>query len=243
MQLPATLDQTTLGDLLGTLHRGRAFGVLELVERGGLRRHEVQLWDGLVVEVRLGAARRTVLGDVLCRQVPDPFLPAAIRRATLRRGDARVLGERLVAVGIVSRRQVNDALLDLYCERLRWLERLTQATVRFRPLGARARADVLLGPELFLFGRVRRRSEAAPRPHEHRAPLVGLTSDYALLGLPPDAPWSDVQRAFRAAVRTHHPDLYAHLGGEASNRAHTRFRALVESYERLRSSLTTRRAA
>jgi hypothetical protein len=242
MQLPATLEQTTLGDLLGTLHRGRAFGVLELVEGGG-RRHEVQLWDGLVVEVRLGAARRPLLGQVLCRRVADPFLPAAIARAILRRGDGRALGERLIAVGIVSRRQVNDALLDLYCERLSWLERLTQASVRFRPLGARARADLLLGPELFLFGRARRRRSEAPTPRATRAPQERLASDYAVLGLPLGAPWRDVQRAFRAAVRTHHPDLYVHLGEEVSRRAHTRFRVVVESYERLRGALTACHAA
>jgi hypothetical protein len=82
MQLPAALEQTTLGDVLGVLHRGRSFGVLELEEFATGRRHEIHFWDGQVVNVVVGVAGVPPLGEVLCRRVNNRFLPAAIHRAT-----------------------------------------------------------------------------------------------------------------------------------------------------------------
>jgi len=52
MQLPGRLRSTTLGDLLGTLHRARSTGTLELAEFHG-RTHRVHLSRGLVVAVEL----------------------------------------------------------------------------------------------------------------------------------------------------------------------------------------------
>ncbi|RYE89284.1 MAG: molecular chaperone DnaJ, partial [Myxococcales bacterium] len=46
MQLPGKLSLSTLGDLLGALHRGRTSGVLVLRETRGLsagRRHHIHL--------------------------------------------------------------------------------------------------------------------------------------------------------------------------------------------------------
>src|ERR1700680_723321 len=56
MQLPGRLKATTLGDLLGALHRNSATGTLELVEDRG-RSHRVHLAAGLAaaVEVDCGA--------------------------------------------------------------------------------------------------------------------------------------------------------------------------------------------
>jgi hypothetical protein len=50
MQLPGQLRQTTLGDLLGTLCRGRVAGVLELCEPTE-RVHRIHLRDGWVLGV------------------------------------------------------------------------------------------------------------------------------------------------------------------------------------------------
>jgi hypothetical protein len=51
MQLPGRLSRTTLGDLLGRLHRSCATGALELSARG--RRHRVHLERGAVIAVDL----------------------------------------------------------------------------------------------------------------------------------------------------------------------------------------------
>src|SRR5690606_23152855 len=133
MQLPATLESTTLGDLLGALHRGRSYGVLELTELPSCFRHEVLLWDGYVVGVSVPRGCAT-LGEVLCRRSGNPWLGDAVRRALMRLADGRPLGERLLAAGVIDRAQLNAALLDLYRERLSFIERLPRACLRFRPL-------------------------------------------------------------------------------------------------------------
>lgn len=233
MQLPATLSQTTLGDLLGTLHRGRSYGVLELVEAPSGWIHEIQLWDGCVVGVQVTRGCVT-LGEVLCRRSNDPLLPGAVRRALQRLADGRPLGERLLAAGVVSRAELGAALLELYRERLDFIDRLPYAQVRFRPLRNPARVELRLGPESFLHGRRRSRSEASRRPRqEPKAVEASLVSDYQVLGLAPDAPLSAVKQAFRAAARRHHPDRSVHLGERAVKQAEAHFRRLVQSYERL----------
>lgn len=235
MQLPATLEQTTLGDLLGTLYRGRAFGVLELGELPSGWRHEVRIWDGYVVGVNVTRGCAT-LGEVLCRRSDNPLLRGAVMRALQRLADGRPLGERLLAAGVVSRAQLHAALLELYRERLDFLERLPRAWVRFRPLRSAPTAEFWLEPAAFLHGRRRRRGEA-PRPGRTTAVPAAAESafaaDYRALGLPPDAPLTEVKRAFRAAARIHHPDRSVHLGERAVKRAEGRFRALVQSYERI----------
>ena len=89
MNLPGRLTLTTLGDLLGTLHRAGATGVLEIVEPSGARAgitHRVKLRSGLVdaVEtdldhprlgellVREGALDRHGLATLLRRMVEEP---------------------------------------------------------------------------------------------------------------------------------------------------------------------------
>jgi DnaJ-domain-containing protein 1 len=248
MQLPAALEQTTLGDLLGTLHRGRAYGALELVEMPSGWVHQIQVWDGYVVGVQV--TRGCVsLGEVLCRRSADPLLPGAVRRALQRLADGRPLGERLLAAGVVSRAQLNAALLELYRERLDFIERLPRAQVRFRPLRAAAKADLRLGPESFLHGRRRSRPDVgregapSPPPNPARAMESSLASDYQALGLLPSASLADVKQAFRAAVRRHHPDKSAHLGERAVKRAELHFRSLMQSYERICSRQNVARVA
>ncbi len=52
MQLPSRLAASTLGDLLGALHRTRVSGVVELDGR-----HRISLVDGLVADVESDVAR------------------------------------------------------------------------------------------------------------------------------------------------------------------------------------------
>lgn len=238
MQLPATLELTTLGDLLGTLHRGRAYGVIELTELPSGWIHEVHLWDGYVVGAHVTRGCAT-LGEVLCRRSDSPGLSGAIARALQRLADGRPLGERLLAAGVVSRAQLSAALLELYRERLDFMERLPNARVRFRPLRRMAMAELCLGPEEFLHGRRRRREPAARAPR----PAVSATAaphadaaradDYRALGLTPGAPPCVIKQAFRAAVRRCHPDRSAHLGAQAVERAEAQLRRLLASYERI----------
>lgn len=235
MQLPAALEHTTLGDLLGTLHRGKASGVLELVETSGVV-HQIQLWEGLVVEVRLVGAAAQPLGQALCARSSNRLLPDAVDRALLRVSDPRPLGERLVASGALSLQQLYAVLPEVFRARLDWLDRLPRASVRFRPLREPKSRGVSLGPEQFLHGRRRGGSRrAAPRSATSGpAPAAG-TQDHVLLGLPPGAPLTEINRAFRAAARQHHPDRYVHLGEQAVRRAQAHFTRIVQSYERLRA--------
>ena len=72
--LPARLERSTLGDLLGSLHRGRANGRLELVEVEGPTagaRRTIHLADGAIVRVdgsglRGGFTMRTEMSSGRC---------------------------------------------------------------------------------------------------------------------------------------------------------------------------------
>src|SRR5690242_15546273 len=111
MHLPGRLRSTTLGDLLGVLHRGLANGTLEIAEDGG-RTHRVHLTGGLVVAVDVDGGA-TTLGDMLRRDgvVGEETLRRSVLRAMTSR---RLLGEVLVTdfhvspavVGAALRRQI-----------------------------------------------------------------------------------------------------------------------------------------
>jgi len=55
MLLPGRLRTTTLGDLLGTIHRARASGTLELTEDRG-RSHRIHFTEGRVIAVEIDGA-------------------------------------------------------------------------------------------------------------------------------------------------------------------------------------------
>jgi len=63
MQLPGRLRSTTLGDVLGTLHRANVSGTLELLEDRG-RHHCVHMTDGCVVAVDFDGSSRS-LSEIL----------------------------------------------------------------------------------------------------------------------------------------------------------------------------------
>ena len=70
MNLPGRLNRTTLGDLLGTLHRAQATGVLELSETRGPsagQRHSIFFSAGLVDRID-SASVETRLGELLLRE-------------------------------------------------------------------------------------------------------------------------------------------------------------------------------
>lgn len=91
MQLPGRLRLTTLGDVLGALHRERATGVLELTECDGARAgvtHRLHLVHGLVAEVGAGPPRETSGGSRFSRERRDQ--QRARLDALFRLKDARV---------------------------------------------------------------------------------------------------------------------------------------------------------
>src|SRR5215472_9773816 len=111
MQLPGRLKATTLGDLLGTLHRAAANGTLELLEDRG-RMHRIHVAQGLVVAVDYDGAAPS-LAEILRRDraADDDVLRRSLLRAMASR---RLHGEVLVdefriepsIVGSALRRQV-----------------------------------------------------------------------------------------------------------------------------------------
>src|ERR1700689_4986164 len=93
MLLPGRLRQTTLGDLLGTLHRARVHGTLELAEDLG-RTHRIHLADGGIVAVEFDGAAATLPAVLRASHDVDD---AVLRRSLLRAiASKRLHGEVLV---------------------------------------------------------------------------------------------------------------------------------------------------
>ncbi len=80
MHLPGRLRTTSLGDLLGTLHRASATGTLELAEPRG-RLHRVHMLRGYVVAVEVDGASAS-LAEMLRRA--DATDEDTLRRSLLR---------------------------------------------------------------------------------------------------------------------------------------------------------------
>jgi hypothetical protein len=214
MNLPGALKLATLGDLLGTLHRNEASGVLELVEAKGAcagRSHRIYLARGFVdgVETELEQSRIGVIlhqRGLIDRSALVTLLRCVLEQPGKRAGEILV-GERLASPAIVS-----AALrLQLKC-RLDAMFRLPDASVRFhvRRPAAPAPSGLLLSPRDFLHGRPRSRS----RNHaETRARVAALDDStranaYRTLGLEPGADAATVRQAFRRLAREHHPDCH-----------------------------------
>ena len=173
MQLPGRLKTTTLGDLLGALHRESSTGTLELVEDRG-RLHRVHLALGRVVAVELDGAAAS-LAEILRRDraVDDDVLRRSLLRAMSSR---RLHGEVLVDEFHLAPSVVGAALRRQILARLAALEQLADARVSFRvavraPIGALHLSP--LEPREFLHGRRRARVRV------HAAPAMSAPGDTA----------------------------------------------------------------
>lgn len=201
--LRARLKDTTLGDILGHLHRMRASGVLELDGSEGTSAR-VLVVDGSPTMV-LGDDGAP-LGHLLA--IPDADLDAALARQA--DGDPRLLGEILEDYG-ADPGAVAEAVRRQTKERLDKLFELRDGTVRFRVAmldserlrrwfraGPRGRR---LSPREFLEGRARARND-------RRARDVSFERQRALavLGLSGNADLEAVRGAFRRSVSALHPD-------------------------------------
>jgi DnaJ-domain-containing protein 1 len=243
MQLPGRLKATTLGDLLGALHRERATGTLELVEPCG-RTHRVHLARGLVTAVEVDRASQS-LGEILRDQeeVDDDVLRRSLLRAIASR---RLHGEVLVRDFHLSPDVVGRALRRQLMLRLQMLEDLPDAQVFFRvtvrpPRGALV--DEPLEASEFLIGKKRARDRVSPSSGTYRSARaasglpgsidVGRIVAYRTLGLPAGASPDEVRRAYRRLVREYHPDLHPDATSDERRTLSTRFAEVTAAYRAL----------
>jgi DnaJ-domain-containing protein 1 len=225
MQLPGRLRSTTLGDLLGALHRARANGTLELVEDRG-RVHRVHLTQGLVTAVELEGAGQS-LAEILRRDraADEDVLQRSLLRAI---ASSRLHGEVLVHEFHVSSAVVDAALRRQVLARLAAIEALSDARVAFRVTVRPPRGSLRsspLGPRDFLHGRNRAR-ERAPTPP---AP-AGSASAWHVLGVPPGTDIAEVKRAYRRLARSVHPDLHPGVTDDERRALEARFVEITDAY-------------
>lgn len=240
MQLPGRLKATTLGDLLGSLHRGRVSGTLELAEPSG-RVHRVHLADGLVTAVEVDRAAAS-LGELLRGEqaIDDDTLRRSLLRSMASR---RLHGEVLVRDFHLSPEVVGRALRRQLLLRLQTLEEIADAQIFYRvtvrpPRGALL--DEPLGAAEFLAGKRRARDRACasasprpPRPPPLGAADLGRLGAYRTLGVPASAEPEEIKRAYRRLVRAYHPDLHPDATHEERRSLSTRFAEVTAAYRAL----------
>ena len=227
MQLPGRLRDTTLGDLLGALHREQATGTLELIETGASRaglRHLVRLEDGQVTAVE-GDTSDVPLGELL-------GLSVQARRGQPS-GDYLRIGEVLLNAGLVTRSRLRDALHEQMRLRLEQLYGLTDAEIRFRiprPQDGDTTAPEPLQKAEFLEGRPRAKTRRGPA---RKSGAGGAQEALQVLGLAEGATARDVQTAFRRLAQSHHPDRHPHASADEKRDLLLNFSRITRAYHAL----------
>jgi hypothetical protein len=247
MNLPGRLRLTTLGDVLGVLHRSQASGVLELVDDRGTP-HRVFWTTGMITQIETDLYRQR-LGDVLAGQ---GFLGArALARLARRLLEAprRRAGEILIEEGFASGDLVSAGLRRQLRHKLDALFQLKDAQLAFRIPRPHEAHRAPLSPGEFLHGRPRARTRAkAPenaRPRSEPssgsyrssatqpAPAGARSRAYATLGLLPGADRATIQQAFRRLALRLHPDRYPNADASERQRLLSRFAELSAAYHAL----------
>jgi DnaJ-domain-containing protein 1 len=227
MNLPGRLTKTTLGDLLGMLHRAGATGVLELVEASAGRTHRVFLSAGLVDDVETAPAHPP-LGEILLREraLDYPALSVLLRRLVLE--PERRSGEILVSERLANEAMVRAALRWQLRARLEAVFRLEDGFVRFhvRRTRAEGRHVLVLTPREFLHGRRRARRDGGSRATGMARDLAEKQAAYRALGVAPGADAATVRKAYRRLAAEHHPDRHPRATPEE-------LRHLVQTFTRL----------
>jgi len=248
MQLPGRLRLTTLGDLLGALHRARASGTLELVEVEGARAgrsHRVFFDAGLIEDIDT-SLNHPRLGEILAR---DGLLSmsalSCIARRLIEQPGKRV-GEILVEEGLGTADLVAGALRRQRTSRLDALYGLSEALIRFHvPRPRSGFRPAPLSPREFLHGRPRARAQFSARvaerfgsrPGTRPEPARGLDGPrhaaYRALGLSATASPRDVSRAFRKLAAEQHPDRFPNASVTEKVQLLSRFAQLSAAYHLL----------
>jgi len=223
MRLPGQLKDTTLGDLLGALHRENADGSLELIEPLG-RVHRIELRRGKVEHVETESPGPR-LGDLLdLAQLPE--LAAGQR-----------LGETLLQRGIVSKNQLHKALRTQNLSRLELLFSLKDAAIRFRaprPFAPDPTAPSSIEKNEFLAGRPRSRSKNETQPSARKAPVrCSPIGSLRVLGLESSASSTEIRQAFRTLAAEYHPDRYPDADRVERLRLFLRFSEISRAYHLL----------
>ncbi|MFO0664307.1 MAG: J domain-containing protein [Polyangiaceae bacterium] len=239
MDLPSRLQSTTVGDLLGALHRENASGSLELEEPSG-KVHRVHVSRGRVTSVEVDRASAS-LAEILRSE--EAVAEDVLRRSLLRAlASQRLHGDVLTSDFGVPANVVDLALRRQLKTRLAALDHIEDARVRFRvavraPRGALAEKP-LQAPE-FLHGRRRARDRApfssSARPETFvSAGLRDVLKERAvrLLGLTSDDP-REAKVAYRRLARELHPDLHPQASDEERARLSERFSEVTAAYKTL----------
>src|ERR1700722_13781873 len=233
MNLPGRLRMTTLGDLLGMLHRAGASGTLELTADTG-RAHRVHLSRGFVVAVEIEGSAPT-LAEILRAEhrVNDDVLRRSLLRAM---SSQRLHGNVLVDEFRVDKSVVDDAVRHQLRSRLERLDALPDARIIFRVAVRPPRSAILdlpLPPAQFLAGKRRARDAAGRSPPPSRArearhaePLGGRRSALRILGVSPEADASEIRHAYRRLARAYHPDLHPCASEDERRALSVRFQAV-----------------
>jgi hypothetical protein len=238
VRLPGRLKATTLGDVLGALHRSRMNGTLELAEDSG-RTHRIFVQAGMVIAVELDA-QSPALGEILKRDrvVDEDVLKRSVLRSI---SSQRLLGEVLVTDFRISPAIIGAALRRQVLHRLQVLEQIEDARVLFR-VAVRtpksALTDDPIKPDEFLSGRKRARDRRDFVPTESGCfPIPRLdprrAAALALLELGQDADPLAIKRAYRRLARELHPDLHPHVSEGERSELHRRFSELTDAYRTL----------
>jgi hypothetical protein len=248
MKLPGRLGATTLGDLLGALHRERASGTLELLEEKGVtagRAHRLFLAGGQVVEVETGL-KALKLGEVLGR---FGWLNSDGARWLARRlieAPGRRTGELLIERGLVTHEIVAAALRRQLRARLEALFGIGDAQIRFHVPRPRALGDAIppLSAREFLHGRPRARDrERRPKPFARESRGAEASTEapastrraraLRTLGLRGEVDRGTLQRTFRSLAVHLHPDRHPDATPEQKAELMRRFAEVSAAYHLL----------
>ena len=243
MQLPGRLRLTTLGDVLGAIHRAGASGVLELTDERG-RIHRVFWSGGMITQVDTELYRER-LGDLLARQGSLGARALARLARRLLEVPGQRAGEILVEEGFVSSDLVNAGLRRQLHQKLEALFQLKDGQLAFRVPRPHEQHRTPLSPGEFLHGRPR----ARPRPRysaaqerakngqasngSARIPTGSRSRAYATLGLLPGADRATIQQAFRRLALHLHPDRFPNAEPSERARLLSRFAELSAAYHAL----------
>ncbi len=248
MNLSGRLAATTLGDLLGTLHRARASGTLELTEDAGPvagRVHRLRFDAGLLhfVESTLGAPR---LGEMLVAKGYISHLQQIELLSYQECALGKSTGKCLIELQWVSSDLIRETIREQLIGRLSALYQLRNARVTYRVIRPQLQGIVPNEPltvKEFLHGRPRTRDRKPAEDsssHASDSPKIVMNpSDpmrrraLLLLGLEPHADTTDVKRAFRRMAAKLHPDRHLVAPLRQQELVRQRFSQVTEAYHLL----------